>query len=145
MKLALPVLLAYLALNPLTAGATGTMTLVQPNGHTDVYDDVEIKIIHRALYLTSADAKGTIVIDRAACSYQGKLMVCLATGATLVQSGETSSLDFKRGTIYVNDTDDYQALVASTTKVAPHSVLVSFTTKRGTALALTGRIDKVVK
>lgn len=145
MKLALPALLAFLSLSALSAGATGTMTLVHANGQTETYDDVEIKVIHRALYLTSADAKGTIVIDRAACSYQGKLMVCLATGATLVQSGETSPLDFKRGTVYLNDTDDYQALVASTTKVAPHSVMVSFVTQRGTALALTGRIDKMVK
>jgi hypothetical protein len=145
MKLALPALLAFFGLSVLCAGATGTVTIIQANGHKDVYDDVEIKVMHGALYLTSADAKGTIVIDRAACSYQGKLMVCLATGATLVQAGETSPLDFRHGTVYVNDTDDYQQLVLSTTKVPPHSVLVSFTTKRGTYLGLTGRIDKVVK
>jgi hypothetical protein len=145
MRLALPALVASLALSTLAAGATGTMTIVQANGHTNIYDDVEIKVVHGALYMTSADAKGTIVIDRAACSYQGKLMVCLATGATLIQAGETSPLDFKHGTVYLNDTDDYQSLVLSTTKVAPHSLLVSFTTKRGTYLSLNGRIDKVVK
>jgi hypothetical protein len=72
-------------------------------------------------------------------------MACFATNATLVQAGETSPLDFKRGTIYVNDTDDYQPLVMSTTKVPPHSILASFTTKRGTYVSLNGRIDKVVK
>jgi hypothetical protein len=145
MKLALPALVAYLGLSTIVAGATGTLTILQPSGERDVYNDVEIKVLHGALYLTSADAKGTIIIDRAACSYQAKLMVCLATGATLVQAGETSPLDFKQGTVYLNDTGDYQPMVLTSAKVPPHSVVVSFTTKRGTYLSVNGRIDKVVK
>jgi hypothetical protein len=133
------------ALIPATARATGTITIVQDDGHSNVYDDVEIKVIHNALYMTSADGKGTLVINRAACSYQGKVMVCFVTSATLVQSGKTSPLDFKTGTLYVNLTDDPQSLVMSTMKVAPHSVLLSFTTKKGTYVSLTGRLDKVVK
>jgi len=127
------------------AGATGTMTIQQKNGTTNTYDDVAIKVIHSALYLTSPDGKGTLVINRAACSYQGSLMVCLPTSATLVQSGETSPLDFKSGTIYVNDTDDTQQMALSTTKVAPHSIVLSLSTKRGTYVSIIGRIDKVVK
>ena len=134
-----------LALVPATAQATGTITIVQADGHTNVYDDVAIKVIHNALYMTSADGKGTLVINRAACSYQGNVMVCFVTSATLVQSGATSPLDFKNGTLYVNLTDDAQSLVMSTMKVAPHSVLLSFTTKKGTYVSLTGRLDKVVK
>jgi hypothetical protein len=144
-RLALPVLLGYLTLSTAMAGATGTMTIIQADGDTNVYNDVEIKIIHSALYVTSQDGKGTMVINRAACSHQGELMVCFATSATLVQAGETSPLDFKRGTVYLNNTDDYQTLVMSTTKVPPHSILFSFTTKRGTLVNLNGRIDKVVK
>lgn len=121
------------------------MTIVQADGDKDTYSDVEIKVIHGALYMTSEDGKGTMVITRAACSHQAQLMVCYATNATLVQSGETSPLDFKRGTVYVNDTDDYQPLVMSTTKVAPHSIMLSFTTKRGTYVTVNGSIDKVVK
>ena len=130
---------------PTAAGATGTMTIRQNNGSTNTYDDVEIKVIHSALYLTSPDGKGTLVINRAACSYQGSLMVCLPTSATLVQSGETSPLDFKSGTVYVNSTDDFQSMPLSTTKVAPHSIVLSLSTKRGTYVSLIGRIDKVVK
>ncbi len=62
-----------------------------------------------------------------------------------MQAGETSPLDFKRGTLYVNSTDDPQTLVLSTTKIAPHSVILSITTKKGTYVNLSGRIDKVVK
>jgi hypothetical protein len=145
MKRSLLALLAWCTFSTVAAGATGTMTIVQPNGTRNVYDGVEIKVIHSALYVTSPDGKGTLVISRAACSYQGKLMICFATNATLVQSGETSPLDFKRGTIYVNDTDDYQPLVMSTQKVPPHSILLSLTTKRGTSVSMNGRIDKVVK
>lgn len=127
------------------ARASGTVTIRQANGQTNVYHDVVIKVIHGALFMTSADGKGTLIIARAACSYQGDLMVCFATGATLVQAGETNPLDFRQGTLYVNSTDKPQPLLLSTTKVAPHSVLLSFTTKRGTYVNLSGRIDKVVK
>jgi len=127
------------------ASAMGTATIQQRNGHTDVYHDVVIKVIHNALYMTSADGRGTLVINRAACSYQGELLVCFATGATLVQSGQTSSLDFQRGTLYVNSTNDDQQLSLSTTKVPAHGILLSFSTKIGTYVSLSGTIDKVVK
>ncbi len=128
-----------------SALATGTITIAHADGQTNVYHDVVIKVIHSALYITSADGKGTIVINRAACAYQDQLMVCLPTSAALVQSGETSALDFKHGTLYVNNTDDPQQLTASTQKVAAHGILLSFSTKRGTYVNLSGRIDKVVK
>jgi hypothetical protein len=127
------------------ARATGTMTIRQNDGDTNTYADVEIKIIHSALYLTSEDGKGTLVINRAACSYQGKVMVCLPTSATLVQSGETSPLDFESGTVYLNNTDDYQPMPLTTTKVPPKSIFLSISTKRGTYISVRGRIDKVVK
>ena len=123
--------------------AKGVVTIQQSDGTTNVYDDVSIQIIHNALYLTSADGKGTIVVNRAACSYQGALLVCLPTDMTLIQSGATNPIKLTTGTIYVNLTSDPQQLVLSTTKVPPHSVLVSFTTKRGTYVALSGRIDRV--
>lgn len=145
MKLGFSALLACLALGPVAAGATGTATIVQANGRTNVYEGVSIKVIHGVLYMTTADGKGTLIINRAACSHQEQLLVCLATSATLVQSGQTSPLDFKRGTVYANDTGDYQPMVMTTTKLPPHSILFSMTTKRGTVMSLSGRLDEVVK
>lgn len=127
------------------AGATGVVMIRQANGHTDVYRDVVIKAIHGALYMTSADGKGTLVVHRASCSYQGELMVCFPTSVVLVQAGKTSPIDLRSGTIYVNRTGDPQQLVLSTTKVPPHSVMVSISTKRGTYVNLVGRIDKAVQ
>jgi hypothetical protein len=145
MRYGLPALLALLSLSTLAAGATGTATIVQSNGHTDVYNDVKIKVLYGTLYITTADRTGTMIISRAACSHQGQLMVCFATNATLIQNGKTSPLDFKSGTIYANDTDDFQPLVMSTQKVPPHSILMSMTTKKGTYVGLSGRVDQVVK
>ena len=56
---------------------------------------------------------------------QERLLVCYVT------SPVRSIL--KRGTLYVNSTDDPQTLVLSTTKIAPHSVILSITTKKGTS------------
>src|SRR5581483_12229701 len=103
---ALLALLACFVVTPIPAAAKGTATIVHSDGRTDTYNDVAIKVIHGALYMTSADAKGTIVVHRAACSYQDKLMVCLLTSATLIQNGQTSPLDFRSGTVYVNSTGD---------------------------------------
>jgi hypothetical protein len=138
-------LAAFLGWGASPADAAGTVLIRQANGQTNVYHDVVIKVIHNALYMTTSDGKGTLVINRAACSYQGQIMVCFATNAALVQAGKTSALDLKHGTIYVNSTDDSQSLPLSTTKVPAHSILLSFSTDRGTYVSLSGRIDKVVK
>ena len=128
-----------------TSSAAGTFLILHPNGETDTYRNVRIKIIHSALFVTTADGKGTIVLHRAACSYQGKLLVCLPTSVVLVQGGQSNSIDLKIGTVYVNDTDAAQPLVLSSSKVPAHSVMVSFTTKHGSYVSLSGRIDGVVR
>jgi hypothetical protein len=128
-----------------TASAQGTVIIVQSDGRVNTYDDVAIKIIHNSLYLTSADGKGTIVVTRAACSYQGDVLVCLPTTATLVQAGEARPVKLTTGTIYVNLTGAFQQLSFSSTKLAPHSLLFSVTTDRGTYVSVSGHIDKVAK
>lgn len=143
MKQLLLVLAVWLAFGTAAAQAKGTVTIVHSDGSQNVYNDAVIKIIHNALYVTSDDGDGTIVISRAACSYQDKLLVCLVTKATLVQDGSVTPLDFKSGTLYVNSTDDAQQLALSTTKIPAHSVLLSFTTDKGTYVGVSGRIDKV--
>ncbi|HVR47342.1 MAG TPA: hypothetical protein VMT95_12005 [Candidatus Binatia bacterium] len=127
------------------AQAMGTVTIQQPNGARNTYHDAVIKVIHNALFITSADGKGTLVINRAACAYQGAVLVCFVTSATLVQAGKTSPLDFRNGTVYVNMTDQPQALARSTMKVPAKGIVSSFTTARGTYVNMIGSIDKVVK
>jgi hypothetical protein len=127
------------------ARAMGTVTIQQADGGRNTYRDVKIKIIHNALFVTSQDGKGTLVINRAACAYQGAVLVCFVTSATLVQSGKTSPLDFRNGTVYVNMTDEPQSLARSTMKVPAKGIVSSFTTQRGTYVNLVGSIDKVVK
>src|SRR5277367_6321986 len=87
---ALLALVTWCALVPAPAGATGTATVRQSDGRVNVYQNVQLKVIHNALFVTTADGEGTLVIYRAACSYQGDLMVCFVTSATLVQAGKTS-------------------------------------------------------
>ncbi len=136
---------ACFALTAPPAAATGTLTIQHHNSTATTYKEVEIKVLYGGLFVTSQDGKGTLVIPKAACSFQGQVFVCYATGATLVQQGEATALDIKSGTIYFNSTDVPQQLSASTTKIAPHSILLSLTTGRGTYIGLTGRMDQVVK
>lgn len=128
-----------------SAAAAGTVSIRQYDGHTDVYNNVLVKVIHDVLYLTSPDGKGTLIIRRAACAFQGALLVCLPNSAVLVQAGQTSVLQLRNGTLYVNLTSAAQPLPLSTAKVPAGGILLSFTTKHGTYVSLSGRIDKMVK
>jgi hypothetical protein len=95
--------------------------------------------------LTSVDGRGTIVINRAACAYEGDTLVCLPTAVTLVQSGTSQVVDLASGTIYANMTGQKQQLKYSSMQLPAHSILLSITTKKGTYLNLTGVIDMVKK
>jgi hypothetical protein len=127
------------------AQALGTVTIQQADGAHNTYRNVVIKIIHDALFVTSSDGKGTLVIHRAACAFQGDVLVCFVTSATLVQAGKTTPLDFRNGTVYVNMTNEPQMLARSTMKVPADGIVSSFTTVRGTYVNLVGSIDKVVR
>lgn len=130
---------------PSAVGATGTINIHQKDGSTDTYRDVEIRIFSGSLFLTSDDGDGTIVITRAACSFQGKIMVCLPTAAALVQEGQSNALNLKSGTVYFNDTGDAQQMSRSSAKLPAHSVMLALTLRNGTFIDLRGKIDEVVR
>src|SRR5215469_2495911 len=88
--------LAFVSI-PSVAHATGTIEIHHKSGTVSRYSDVEIKVFSGSLFLTSDDGDGTIVITRAACSYQGKVIVCLPITAALVQEGESQALSVKTG------------------------------------------------
>jgi hypothetical protein len=136
---------AWCAIVPIPAGATGTLLIQRKDGQTNTYDDIEIKIFAGSLFLTSDDGDGTIVVTRAACSYQGKIIVCLPTTAALVQDGESQALNLRSGTIYLNTTDAPQQLTLSSAKIPANSVLVALTTKSGTFVTVRGQIDELIK
>jgi DUF4097 and DUF4098 domain-containing protein YvlB len=127
------------------ARASGTLNIHHQNGSINTYRDVEIKVLSGALFVTSDDGDGTLVVSNAACSYQGKIIVCLPTAVAVVQGGSSHALDLKSGTIYVNYTDSDQAMSRSTTKLPARNIMLAFSTKRGTSVTLTGRIDQVIK
>ncbi|HEY2473861.1 MAG TPA: hypothetical protein VGI19_03575 [Candidatus Cybelea sp.] len=130
---------------PTPACATGTIAIHHSNGKTSTYNDVEIKVLSGSLFLTTDDGNGTIVVTRAACSYQGKLIVCLPTLAALVQDGESSPLALKTGTIYLNYTGEAQSLWKSSQKVPANSAMVALTLQNGTFITLHGRLDQVIR
>jgi hypothetical protein len=123
------------------AGATGTVNITQHDGSHQTYPDVGIQIVSKRLELISADKKGKLHIDRAACSKVGELLRCLPTSATLTQGGSTKPLDALTGTIYLNFTDAAVPLSLSSTKVPAHSVLLTILTQRGTYINAAGTID----
>jgi hypothetical protein len=138
-------LVAGFALVPATASATGTLSIHRTTGASSSYNDVEIKVFSGSLFLTSDDGNGTIVITRAACSYQGKILVCFPLAATLVQDGESSALNLKSGTIYFNDTDDVQQMSRSTTKLSANSIIATLSLRDGTLISAQGKMDEVIR
>ena len=133
------------AVLPTASQATGTISIHHQSGAVNSYNDVEIKVLSGSLFLTTDDGDGTIVVTRAACSYQGKIIVCLPTLAALVQDGETSALNLKTGTLYLNYTSEAQPLSRSSQKLPANSALLALTLRNGTFITMRGRIDQVIK
>jgi len=128
------------------ADAKGTARVQQHDGSVQVYPDVTIRLIRRkSLTLTTADGQGTLTIDKGACSYVGDIQRCLPYHVTLTQGGATHTLDFDRGTVYANLTDQKQQLPLSSTQLPPRGLLMALITERGTYITLTGKIDEVTK
>ena len=131
---------------PAAAGATGTISIHHSvPATTNTYSDVEIKVFSGALFLTSDDGDGTIVVTKAACSYQGKVIICFPVTAALVQDGQSNALNLKNGTIYLNYTDAAQPLSFSSAKLPANSLMMSLTTQNGTYITAHGQFDQVIK
>jgi hypothetical protein len=133
------------ALMPAAANATGTMSIHRSTGSAETYNDVEIKIFSGALFLTSDDGNGTIVVTKAACAVRQQVMVCLPTTAALVQDGESRALNLKTGTVYLNDTGTAQPLSWSSAKLPANSILLALTLRDGTLITVRGGIDELVR
>jgi hypothetical protein len=125
---------------PSAVDAKGTVRVQQSDGSVDLYDNVTIMVVGNTLQVTTADGKGTIVINDSACSYVGQLMRCLPYRYVLKQNGE-HALDFQYGTIYYNPTQTKQQLSHSSTQLEPQGILLSVKSKKGTYVTLSGKLD----
>jgi hypothetical protein len=128
-----------------SAQAKGTARIEQSDGSSQTYSDVDIRVSNKTLRLTSADGKGVLVIDRAACSYVGDILRCLPYSMTLDQGGGAHPLDFAGGTVYLNLTTDKQQMPSSSAQLPPHGILLAIQTKIGTLITLSGLMDEVSK
>lgn len=125
------------------AYAQGTVRVQQSTGKVRVYNNVSIRVAKKTLRVTTADRKGTLIVDKAACSSDGALQRCLPYSIKLAQGGSTHPLDFLTGTIYANLTDTKQQLPLSSTQLPPRGIVMALRTKIGTYVSLTGVIDEV--
>lgn len=125
--------------------AEGTLRSQESTGTVRLYPNVTIKVVHQTLRITSHDGKGTLVINQAACAYDGALERCTPQKVTLVQGGVTKMIDLKNGTIYVNPTEQTQQMPLSSQQLPAHGILLSFNTERGTYVTMTGTVDGLVR
>ncbi len=124
------------------AAAHGTVTVTKSSGVVKTYDHVRIQMFGASsLRLTSADGRGTLTIDHAACSYSGDIKRCLPYQITLDLDGKKHPVDLQRGTVYFNTTDAPLTMRHSSTQVPAHSIVLALRTEKGTLIAAMGRID----
>jgi hypothetical protein len=133
---------ALIVAGPSTAvQAMGTARVVQSDGVVREYHVWLHVIDHRAVRITSADRRGTLMVGKAACSYLGEIERCLPDDIVLDQFGAKHSIAFTRGTEYLNRTDVAQQLPMSSTHVPPHGLLLVLLTVRGTYITVRGTVD----
>lgn len=136
---------AIAALPALPGAATGTALIQKSDGTIKSYANVHIAVRDEALAITSSDGQGTLVFGKAACTKIGALVRCLPYDATLLQYGGKVHIALRSGTVWLNPTQSSQPLTHSSAKLPPRGVLLLVTTKAGTIVSLTGRVDEVVK
>ncbi len=139
-------LLCALALT-LPATAKGFVRVQQADGSIQEYPNATVDYSKdaKALTITTADGKGTLVIDQAACSYVDQVYRCLLTHMVLTQGGKTAPLDFDTGTIYANLTNEKLNLPLSSQTLPPGGIVMALKTKAGTYISMNGTIDSGVK
>jgi hypothetical protein len=127
------------------AGATGTVRVQQSDGTVKLYENVSIHFRHGHLRLTSADGKGTLIIDHSACSFINEIERCLPLDVKLDQDGAVHAMQLADGQVFVNSSDSTQQLTFSSHTMEPHSVYVTIRTQRGTYITAKGTIDGGIK
>ena len=128
------------------AAALGTVTVQKVDKPIQTYANARIVYQpKKALLITTSDGKGTLIIDKAACSYVGDLLTCLPTSIQLKQNGTVSPINISKGTVYANLTGQSQPLSNSSMRLPPNGILFSVTTKLGTIINVMGVIDTVTK
>ncbi len=124
--------------------AKGTTRIQESDGAIRDYADVSIRVIdHRAVHVTSADGRDTLEVSKGACTYAGELERCLPYRIVLDKSGTRHEISFRRGTEYVNRSDEPHQLPRSSMEVPPHGILLSLLTARGTYITVRGTIDGI--
>jgi hypothetical protein len=132
---------ALAAATACAADAKGTARVEQSDGVVRDYQVSLVVVDHRAVRITSADRRGTLVVGKAACSYVGKLERCLPYNIVLDQAGRKRPIAFSRGTEYLNRTSTPQPLPFSSRHVPPHGLLLLLLTAHGTYITVSGTID----
>jgi hypothetical protein len=124
-----------------SAGATGTVRIQHHDNTVHSYTNVRLALTRNELTVTSPDRISTIVVNRSTCIKVQQLIRCGAGGLSLMQDGRTHTIPVVRGTFYFNLTDEDQAFIHSSTKLAAHSVQFALHTKKGTFITGGGRLD----
>ena len=124
------------------ASATGWVRIQQYDNSTKKYEHVILQLSRTGLTFISADKVSTARIHGGQCEDEGQLKHCTARSLTLVQDGVTHEIPVDHATFYFNLTGQDQNLPYSSIKLAPHSVMFSMKTAKGTYVTGSGRIDK---
>ncbi len=140
-RIALLAAAAATILGTANASASGVVNVQRSDGTTSTYPGATITFVGKTLHVRSADAKGTMVIERDACSYRAPIVVCLPTHFLLRQDGTERPIDLASGTVYINLTDRAQLLPLSSQRLSPRSILLSVRTQHGTSISVDGTID----
>jgi hypothetical protein len=130
------------ALIPSAVLASGTVRVEQSGGQVRYYHHVALALHSDTLRIVSPDHVGTLIVKRAACFATSGLQRCFPTELVLSQHG-THRISFRRGTLYLNLSDEPRVLPHSSKVIGARGVVALLETMHGTFIEITGRLDEV--
>jgi hypothetical protein len=127
------------AMQPPLAAAKGTATVHWSNGTQRIYEHVTIRVL--GTRATPATSK-TIVVSQNHCARVGSLERCQPYWTNLIHSGVQQRLDLLRGFEYVNLGRVTTSLPHSAYKLAANGLMLTFSTRHGVTITITGQVDR---
>ena len=136
-------LLASLA--PLPAWAKGEITVDYDNGDTDIYSGVEISNTPDILYFKPEEGDSMLLITKNECTKEGEILVCNKARVGVETHGVIEELEVEQIFLFINPTNDRQAIKGSKITMNPNTILLEVATKKGTYIVGLGKIDSTTR
>ena len=126
------------------AFAQGEITVEYADGETQILD-VDISDTKEFIYFQNTENDNILMITKNKCDREGELIVCNKARAGLQSHGILEELNIEEIFLFINSSEEEQAISGSKVTMSPNTILLEFVTDKGSLITGLGTIDSNVR